>query len=224
MSLESQLSIVIPVGQNEDLWSELLEELLVRAPEAEIILVGTEEIPSNLTSSKNVQWLTSEKGRARQLNCGAAKATRDYLWFLHADSRLSERAIEALQHSLQEREGLHFFDLKFSGDGPRWMFLNSWGTWFRSNILGLPFGDQGFCLSRKLFGELSGFDESLPFAEDYDFVWKIKSRGAGICSTGASLYTSARKYHERGWGRTTLNHLYWTVVLGFRFRRQGVSE
>jgi GT2 family glycosyltransferase len=161
-----------------------------------------------LSVDLKVRWLTSAPGRARQLNEGARASVRPYLWFLHADSRFTPFTLQALQESLNEEPGaLHYFDLAYSEeDRPALMRLNELGAWWRSRLLGLPFGDQGFCLSRDNFNKLGGFSESVEYGEDHLLVWRAKELGIPLRATGAPLLTSPRKYSERGWARTTLKH------------------
>ncbi len=111
------------------------------------------------------------------MNAAANKIKKPFLWFLHADSRLNARSLTSLESSLRaEPDGLHYFDLAFLPDGPRLMILNQAGVWLRSHLLGLPFGDQGFCLKRELFLKLGGFDETAPYGEDHLLVWAAKRR------------------------------------------------
>ncbi|HZF97242.1 MAG TPA: glycosyl transferase family 2, partial [Pseudoxanthomonas sp.] len=101
------------------------------------------------------------------------------------------------------------------------MALNALGAWFRSRCLGLPFGDQGLALPRALFERLGGFDESLRGGEDHDLVWRARRAGVPLQPARAPLYTSARKYAQRGWGATTAFHLRETWRQARRFSRGG---
>jgi len=71
-------------------------------------------------------------------------------------------------------------------------------------LLGVPFGDQGFCVTKKKYNLIGGFLETAPYGEDHLFVWHAKQRGIRIRSTNAALKTSARKYRQSGWFTTTL--------------------
>ena len=107
-------------------------------------------------------------------------------------------------------DALHYFDLKFLDDGPSLMPVNVLGAYVRSHALGLPFGDQGLCLSRTAFERLGGFDAQVPYGEDHVFVWRAGRQGMPLRCTGVPLYTSARKYQAHGWAPTTLRHLLLT--------------
>lgn len=151
----------------------------------------------------------SEGSRARSLNAGAARATGDFFWFLHADSRVSADGIAALERAIADTpEALNYFTLAF-GDTPHLrMRINAWGTNMRSRVLGVPFGDQGFCMHRDVFFRLGGFPEHVPYGEDHVWVWRARQQGVRLRNVGATISTSARRYRSEGWLKTTLRFQY----------------
>ncbi len=202
------ISIIIPLGPDEDQLSQLLDGLSILPEETEIIIVSCgNKGRQKTTFESRARWLTSAQGRAVQQNMGAKAAKGEFLWFLHADSLVSPQVFEALTASLQKKpDALHYFHLKFRPDGPRAMWLNEWGAWFRSVVLGVPFGDQGFCLSKDSFTRIGGFSEDAAFGEDHLLVWQARQAGLKVVCTGAALPTSARKYSAHGWGALTLKY------------------
>lgn len=179
------ISIIIPVAPFEPLLEALLKDIRPIEKEAEVIVVRG-------------------SSRARQLNEGAQNATRDFLWFLHADSRFSPGTLKSLLKSLRNNpHALHYFNLRFLPDGPPLMFVNEIGCWIRSRILGVPFGDQGFAISKEKFERIGGFPETLSYGEDHLFVWRARQKRIRIRCTKAPLYTSARRYAETGWAKLT---------------------
>ncbi|MDB5390973.1 MAG: putative glycosyltransferase, partial [Planctomycetaceae bacterium] len=207
------VSIIIPIGPGDNSWHGLIDELRQTPFFAEIICVGTTAQTEFLTEARPVKWVISPRGRARQMNVGAAQARGRFLWFLHADSRFDLNTLEALQRSWTAAPAaLLYFNLVFQTDGPRWMPLNAWGVWFRSHWLGMPFGDQGLCLNRELFDQLGGYSEVARYGEDHLLVWTARRRGIPLHCTGGTLHTSARKYREYGWFRTTCRHVWLTLL------------
>ena len=210
----NDLAVIIPVGPNETAWRSLLPELAQLPNESEIILVGVDSEPLDFrrTIGQNVRWVTSARGRAKQLNRGVQASTKRNLWFLHADSRIEKRALVALERSLRQNEvALHYFDLCFLDDGPWLMRLNNFGVWIRSHGMRLPFGDQGLCIPRHLLAKLGGFDERVPFGEDHLLVWAAHQNGIPVRCTGATIQTSARRYGEGGWSKTTARTMFLTA-------------
>jgi len=200
------VSIIIPLGPGEDRHPRLVDDLQKLTEGPEIILVSCEKKTSKIDGTRMINSLP---GRAIQQNCGARAAGCDFLWFLHGDSTVTKAGIKALETSLKDSpDSLHYFRLKFAGDGPKGLWLNEWGVRFRSNILGLPFGDQGFCLSRKNFARIGGFPEQAAYGEDHLLVWHARQAGISLRCTGTTLTTSARKYRLYGWGMLTLKYQF----------------
>ncbi len=211
-----KLSVIVPLAPGEAEWRGLAGQLeAVFDDDCELVLVAADEaVPWR--SAFAVQSLACEAGRARQLNGGARAAHGAYLWFVHADTRLSPGAWPALQAFMTRGEkALGWFDLAFRPDGPSPVRLNAWGANLRSRHLGIPFGDQGFVMPASLFHELGGFDTQAAYGEDHLFVWAVRRAGYKVVPVGATVSTSARTYARHGWGRTTLRHVWLTAVQAY---------
>ena len=225
MKVLPSISVVVPVGKEEQEWNQLVSDLAALPDSVQVVLIGVKPLTpaekkqlAEICPGKRITWKVEHPGRAKQMNAGARAASGDYVWFLHADSRVEMLHYQALLRSiLKNPSTLHYFNLGFLPDGPKLTRLNCLGAWLRSHFLGIPFGDQGFCLSKELFMKLGEFDEDLESGEDHALVWKARFLGVGTCCTGAKLLTSARKYKENGWLRVTLQHLFATY-------RQATSE
>lgn len=178
------VSIIIPLAPSETAHEKLLDDL--KSVQAEIIC-------------------SSEGSRAKSLNNGVKKAANDFLLFLHADSRLNQMVFAQLEQYLAKYpNALHYFDLAFEGGGlPT---INAWGANIRSRFLGVPFGDQGFCLSKTNFEKIGGFPEDCDIAEDLLFLWKARQLSIKPKRVPATITTSPRKYRERGWFKLTALH------------------
>lgn len=209
------LAVIIPVGPKDQTWRVLLPQLSFLPAGAEVCLVFCQKrlLPSSDELPKleaKIICTHAAIGRARQLNAGVAATKNVELWFVHADSSLSENAAFAMTRAISSAHhtnALHYFDLRFTKGSPSKMRINEFGVWLRTRLFHLPFGDQGFLLSRTNFSRLGGYDEALASAEDHALVWRARHAGMAICAIGASLSTSARRYVEYGWGKTTLKHL-----------------
>ncbi len=225
----ARLTVVVPVGPGDHL-DDRLRGQLARLPRmAQVCVVSCEESASEVAyapageGSSGPQWLHARApaGRASQQNVGAAAATGQWLWFLHADARLADDTLAALARFIAaDVAALGYFDLRFLGDGPALMRLNAAGAWLRSHWLGLPFGDQGLLLPRSLFNALGGFDPAIARGEDHQLVWRARHAGVPVLPIGACLYTSARRYAARGWGVTTREHLGETWRQAWRYSRE----
>lgn len=217
LKLHNQFSVIVPLAPREITWKSLILDLVMLGPESEIVLVSQEELPQSELKEAQAKVMAqlvnvvSKPGRAEQMNTGAEHAKNEWLWFLHADSKLPRLSIKKLLESTTDApNSLHYFDLRFLKDGPGLMKVNSWGANFRSKYLKIPFGDQGFCLKKELFVKLGGFDTKAQYGEDHLFVWSAHKMGVPLKAVGAPLFTSARKYQKSGWAPTTLKHIYCT--------------
>jgi glycosyltransferase involved in cell wall biosynthesis len=211
------LSIVIPLGPYEKKYEQLLGDLEIIAAQIkisfEILLVAPKELKLKKHYSYKITYLLSPIGRGPQMNYGAENAKGDFICFLHADSQIKLDDFNFLLISLEKYPNdLHYFDLQFSC---RQMLLNQMGAKFRSDILGIPFGDQGLAMKRQQFKLLGGFTHEL--GEDHHFVWKARLAGVHLRNNGGTLVTSPRKYQENGWARTTARHLVLTFKQAFPY-------
>ncbi len=216
------LSIVIPVGPDDAAWKPLLNQLLARTEQVEIILSACQPKPRDaLLNAAQVSWITGPQGRASQLNYGASQARGEYIWFLHADTQLNSAVWQALEtFTAQDSDELGYFQLSFSKDGPLLTQLNATLANWRSGWLGLPFGDQGFILKKSVFDRLSGFDEQVSPGEDLDFVVRARSMGVHLQGLNAILISSARRYLRYGWLKTSLRHIYLTAKLTWQAQQR----
>lgn len=209
----ADVAIVVPVGPGDTSWPPLLESLRRDAASAQLLPVFADGDPQ----PGPVDALCAPAGRAMQQNAGAAAATRRWLWFLHADSRIDAQVLDGARHWLS-RHGdrnervMGWCRLAFADDGPALMRLNAAGANWRARALGLPFGDQGLLLRAEDFAALGGFDPSLLYGEDHALVWRARRADIPLHAIDATLVTSARKYARGGWLRTTLYHLRLTAA------------
>lgn len=217
----NHLSIVVPVGPGDPAWRNLLNDLTAFGSAVEIILSACRPWPDQTRPPENVRWISGEPGRARQLNVGAGQASRPFVWFLHADTRCSERLVDAVRHFIGiDADSLGYFKLRFADDGPALTRLNARSANLRSRLFGLPFGDQGFIIHRRVFHDLKGFDEAISLGEDLDFVVRAKASGVPLRELPGTLETSARRYRQQGWLTTTLRHLWLTWYLTRQAKRR----
>ncbi len=195
----------------------MLEALCDLPSGSEVLLVAADALsrpaPPGWPEAVALRQIATTRGRARQMNEGAAAARGAWLWFLHADTRFTPGTLPALLRFLARGEpAIGWFDLAFRADGPRLARLNAWGANRRSAWLGLPFGDQGLVLPAEAFARLGGYDEAAPYGEDHLLVWAAHGEGLPLRRLGAGISTSARKYARRGWGATTWLHWRLTAL------------
>lgn len=217
MSALEQLSVIIPVRPGDEMWKSLLHDLAMLPSSAEIFIVSPDLSPELHREFEGqlhakLRFISSVLGRGHQMNAGANASSGEHLLFLHADSRLPKTSFDALAIVLESvsSPALTYFDLRFVEDGPPLMPLNECGARLRSNLFGIPFGDQGFCIRRDLFWQVGAYQTDLAYGEDHMFVWKCRALGIKTRRVPAPIFTSARKYRDHGWFLTTTKHISMT--------------
>jgi rSAM/selenodomain-associated transferase 2 len=136
------------------------------------------------------------------MNAGAAAARADWLFFLHADSRLPDEWLESIANLTTDVIGGWF---RFALDDDAWQarIIERLVAW-RVRTLRLPYGDQGLFVRRGTFAALGGYRE-WPLLEDVDFVQRL-ARAGTVVESPLPLYTSARRWHRDGWLRRSLRN------------------
>jgi rSAM/selenodomain-associated transferase 2 len=155
--------------------------------------------------------LVAARGRAAQMNAGAAAARGDALLFLHADTRLPDGFADAVAEALAAPDVVGGF-FAVALDAPGWRYrmigrlINA-----RSRLTGGATGDQAIFVRRDVFEALGGF-APLPLMEDLDLMRRLKRRGR-VVALPQVVITSARRWERHGVWRTVL--LMWTLRLAF---------
>jgi rSAM/selenodomain-associated transferase 2 len=222
--MRTSVDIIVPAGPGDSAWRSLLPQLTPSSSQNTILVLATGELEAP-DENAGVRVIHSPSGRARQLNAGAAAGHGDWLWFLHADSRLGAKTLDRMREFVETNQAaIGYFDLRFVDDGPRLMFVNSFGAYLRSHFLGLPFGDQGLLMPRRVFDALGGFDDAAGKGEDHALIWTARAQGVPLKPLNAVILTSARKYAEHGWWKTTWQHLRMTREQATRFSRHAHSQ
>jgi rSAM/selenodomain-associated transferase 2 len=207
------LSVVIPARNEAQALPYLLGDLAdLRAAGAELILVdgGSTDGTCELALGRVDQLLRTASGRALQMNAGAAVARGEYLWFVHADTRVSVESLESLQGALKERPLWGRFDVRLSGPGLALQVIGAMIN-LRSRLSGIASGDQGIFVARQRFEALGGY-APIPLMEDLQLCRRLKALARPRCLR-PPLSTSSRRWEQHGIWRTVV--LMWCLRLAY---------
>ena len=142
-------------------------------------------------------WIEGPPGRGGQLARGVVAAKSDWVLFLHADTWLSTGWPAAvIQHMNTHPETAGWFRLKFRAEGFMPRLVASVAN-RRSQVLDLPYGDQGLLISQDLLAQVGGVPE-LPLMEDVALARLLKGK---LRPLAAEAMTSAERYEQEGWFR-----------------------
>jgi rSAM/selenodomain-associated transferase 2 len=206
------LSIVIPALDEAGNLARGLPELRARAPGAEIIVVdggSADDSRDVVAGVASVRWMTSARGRARQMNAGAQAARGEILVFLHADTRLPPGAATAVVDALADPAVVAGrFDVRLDSRRPL-LAVVGWMMNQRSRLTGICTGDQAIFVRRTVFQALGGYAD-IPLMEDIELSRRLRRRGR-LAPLRLRVTTSARKWEGEGVVRTIV--LMWTLRL-----------
>ena len=210
------ISIIIPVLNEEQSVKALLQQLqLYRQQGHEVIVVdgGSDDETVSISKPLADKVITSDAGRAKQMNNGVEESTNEVLWFLHADTSIPENVIETIQESLNKYDWGRF-NIKLSGSHFLFRIIEKMIN-IRSCLSGVATGDQGIFVKRKIFKSIGGYPEIL-LMEDVVLSKKLKTISQPICIK-ETLTTSSRRWKKNGIIKTILlmwylRFLYWIGV------------
>ena len=211
------ISIIIPVYNEEGTIITMMEQLRPHKDEAEIIFVDGGSTDGTLALiGDEFSVISCERGRGRQLNEGAAASDGDVLFFLHCDSILPNGFLSEIKRCMMRRP-FGCFGVKFDSRN-FFMLTNRIVSNFRASLGGLPFGDQGIFIERQLFLDAGMFPE-IPVMEDYEFSLKMKKRGFRPAMARSRILTSSRRY-----GKGTLSIIKTEMLMFYLRILYGMGE
>ncbi|HET9362407.1 MAG TPA: TIGR04283 family arsenosugar biosynthesis glycosyltransferase, partial [Vicinamibacterales bacterium] len=196
--------MIIPVLADGRAAGQLVTQLRVD-PRVEVIVSspdsGLESLEHGRPDLRVVQTAT---GRAVQMNSGAGLARGDWLLFLHADSRVPDGWLDALEKAAAAGTVGGWF--RFALDDPSWQArLIERGVALRIKLFRLPYGDQGLFVRRQTFAAIGGYRD-MPLMEDVDFVRRL-TRAGEVAEIPLPIATSARRWKRDGWFRRSARNL-----------------
>jgi rSAM/selenodomain-associated transferase 2/rSAM/selenodomain-associated transferase 1 len=198
------ISVVIPaLNEEEYIGRAIRSAMTADQGEVEIIVVdgGSSDETVQVARACGATVLESARGRARQMNAGAAAACGDILLFLHADSYLPADFAACVHRTLAAPDTIAgAFALRIEPPSAAMRFYAA-TTNLRSRVAGLPYGDQAIFLTRAAFERVGGYPD-LPIMEDLELVRRLRRLGH-VRIANRTAGTSARRWHQGGVLRTS---------------------
>ena len=221
----NKISVIIPALNEEAgigyTLRAIKDEELLPGVEVEVIVAdgGSEDRTCDVAARFAHKVVRSDRGRAVQMNAGAAAASpsSDIFFFMHSDCIIPRGAFNLIREALDKEEvAAGAFDLKIAHDSA-WARAVEWMANRRSRLTGVPYGDQGLFMARETFLALGGF-EPIPLMEDIVMGLRL-SRMNRMGQIGRMAFidtpmtASPRRWLEEGVLRTTLRD--WALAFSF---------
>ncbi len=207
--MKPELSIVVPVLNEAAQIVERLHALQkLRASGVELIVAdgGSTDGTAHLAEALADRVVTAPRGRAAQMNAGAAVSQGQVLLFLHADTTLPENAAQALLAAIDSGESWGRFDVRIDGAQPLLRIVEHMMNW-RSRLTGIATGDQAIFVIRDIFERVGGYADLL-LMEDIALSAALKRITPPVCLR-ERVTTSGRRWEKHGVLRTIL--LMWRL-------------
>ena len=194
------ISVVIPTLNAAATLQQAMAPLVRAAMDGlvrEVVVAdgGSSDDTLALAEDAGAVIVATEAGRGVQLEAGCRVARSDWLLILHADTELEPAWMAAASaHIARHRRDAGYFRFALDDRGLKAQLWEQ-GVAARCAALGLPYGDQGLLISRRLYDEVGGY-RPLPLMEDVDLVRRLRGK---LRPLPARAITSAERYREGGY-------------------------
>jgi hypothetical protein len=160
--------------------------------------------------------VSTQKGRAAQMNYGASLTSGDILYFIHADVFPPKSFAGDIAASINS--GYEFGRYRMRFNTKKWYLrVNEWFTrfdWFMCYG-----GDQTLFIKRSLFVSSGGFRNDMRIMEDFEFTNRLRKQKAKYKIIQKGALISDRKYDNNSWWR--VQKANYTIV---RMYKKGASQ
>jgi rSAM/selenodomain-associated transferase 2 len=202
------LSIIIPVYNEQKNLVKVLSFLNDQANKFPIEIIvsnAPESIDESAMVCKSFNKVTHFdavlKGRAIQMNEGAARAKGDVLLFLHADVQLPKDFYTQIKSAIKEGNKAGFFAYQFD---EKTFLLTINSSFTHKDGLFAGGGDQCQFFEKDTFKSLKGYNEYFCIMEDFEMIDRIRKQKIPFKIIQSKAIVSARKYKQNSWLKVNL--------------------
>ncbi len=204
------ISVIIPVLNEAKILDKTLSQLQPELKKHELIIVDGGSTDNSVGIAKQYgKVVISERGRAKQLNAGAAAATGDILVFLHADVWLEPGAFTSVEKTISLGYVGGGFLQKIDNRGLLYRIIEITAD-MRGKYQKIYYGDSGIFISKEDFQRIEGFPD-VPIMEEIEFSKKMRKLGKTRL-VKPRIHISARRWQKRGIIRTTVTNWFITLL------------
>jgi len=203
------VGVVIPVLNDAAGLRHVLDDLRAE-PSLEVVVVDGGSLDDSLAVAQAAdKVISTPPSRGGQLRAGTAATAREWLWFVHADTRLDIEALGTLA-SGPSTPGWGYFAVRLDDASWPYRIIETTMNW-RSWATGIATGDQGIFVHRGLLDAIGGVPRQ-PLLEDVELSKRLR-RLAKPHRIPTRIATSSRRWREGGILRTVV--LMWLLRLRY---------
>lgn len=195
MGSDARISVIVPTINESERIRALISSLLDGGFH-EIVVAdgGSADDTCAIAERAGAVVIQSPPGRGVQLHAGAAQASGNSFFFLHADSELPNGARRAIVRAL-EQPGVVGGSFALAFDVRHWL-LDLLAGLSRLNHALATYGDQGLFMRREIYAAIGGY-EALPILEDLEIQRRLRRAGRFV-KLPLAITTSSRRYMRDG--------------------------
>jgi len=206
------LSIIIPTLNEEKFLPFLLKSIKGQDfKDYEIVVADAGSKDGTIEIAKNYRVSVVPGGLpAKGRNEGAKIAKGNLFLFLDADVILPDGFLTRVLKEFGERK----LDVASFGLDPQskktsekflFNFFYNWPIVILERII--SHGSQAILVKREFFEKVKGFDERIKFAEDHNFVRRVRKIGKFGIIKSTKILSSLRRFEKDGWLLTYFRYI-----------------
>ena len=197
---DSSIAIVVPVLGDSKALSTLtkrIEGWTIQPAEVIVVAANPEPNLRAICQDRGCRYLESVPCRGMQLDKGATEAAASVVWFLHADAEPHADSLTAISAAIDDGADGGYFRFRFVGKPAWWKRVLERLTNWRTQLGGIPYGDQGIFASRAAYLEAGGFAHQ-PLFEEVALVKNLRAKGH-FRALPLPIGVAPRRWERDGW-------------------------
>jgi len=193
--LKLNISLITPTYNEQKNVITITENISLLKPK-EVIIVDGKSTDNTRKLLKNFKIIKTKASRGAQLKKGAEHSKQEWLFFIHADTKIHIENIKEIKCFIHKKNinKVGFFHLRFNNSSIFAYFISKWAN-IRSKVFNMPFGDQCLLINRLYYESIGGYEE-IDKMEDMEIMLKIPNKNKFFFKS--YVETSFNKYENNG--------------------------